>query len=155
MKKHLLITLLLVFAMVLAGCAARQQDSAPAQKKSLSELVSLAAPDAKDLVPLTADDLSDVLGIEPEDYSEFVYRQDDGLGGREILVLRCSSADKVPQVTERVEKYLEQRRKETRNYLPEAYQLLSEAKVEAKGLTVALFVGANAAEERRAVLAGE
>ena len=155
MKTRLLAAVLLLTSLFLAGCSARQQEAAVQPKKPLAELVSGVVPDAGELVPLTADDLSDVLGIEPEDYSEFVYLQDDGLGGREILVLRCAAADKVAKVTEHVKKYLEQRRKETRNYLPEAYQLLTAAEVEAKGLTVALFSGANAAEERRAVLAGE
>ena len=47
---------------------------------------------------------------------------------REILVLRAADAEAAQRVRDRVEAYLERRRKETNNYLPEAYKLLMAAK---------------------------
>ena len=90
MKKHLyLIAALLLAALVLSGCGGQKEEAAvPAEKMTLQELVASVAADAGELAPLNADDLADVLGIEMEDYTEFVYLQDDGLGGREILALR-------------------------------------------------------------------
>ena len=159
MKKSILILLLILTALLAAGCASGGTGAAakPALDKTvpLAQKVEAIAADAKDLSPLDADDLSDALGIEPEDYSEFVYLQDNGLGGREILVIRAANQDAAARVAKQMENYLEMRRKETRNYLPEAYQLLAQAKVETKGLTAALISGAGAAEETKAMLAGE
>ena len=159
MKKTVLTAMLLLLTVFLAGCGgdAARKTSEPTQNPAmtLQEKVEKAAADARDLVPLTDEDLLDVLGIEPEEYSDFVYLQENGLGGREILVIRAADNDAAGRVKQRVENYLEQRRLETQNYLPAAYQLLRAAKVETKGLTVALFVGEKAAEETKAVLAGE
>lgn len=157
MKKHLyLIAALLLAALVLSGCGGQKEETAaPAEKMTLQELVASVAPDAGELAPLNADDLADVLGIEMEDYTEFVYLQDDGLGGREILALRCPDESATARVAEKVEKYLEQRRKETQNYLPEVYQLLTAAQVETRGNTVALITGEGAQEQVKKLLAGE
>lgn len=156
MKKLLLIAVLALCVCLAAGCAANPsaQDASKA-RLPLREAVEKAAADAAGLTELTADDLSDVLGIEPEEYTEFVYLQDDGLNGREILVLRAADADAAARLKEQVDSYLEQRRRETQNYLPEAYRLLNAAAVRTKGTTVALIVGADAARETDALLAGE
>ena len=71
------------------------------------------------------------------------------------LVDEALQAGNTGRAIRQMENYLEMRRKETRNYLPEAYQLLTQAKVETKGLTAALISGAGAAEETKAILAGE
>ena len=159
MKKSILFLLLILTALLAAGCGESKPDASaqPALDKSvpLNQKVEALFADAKDLSPLDADDLSDAAGIEPEDYSEFVYLQDSGLGGREILVIRAADKDAAGRIVQQMENYLEMRRKETRNYLPEAYQLLAQAKVETKGLTVALISGPSAAEETKAMLAGE
>ena len=59
--------------------------------------------------------------------TEFVYLQGDGLDGREILALRAADAAAAAHLKEQLDGYLEQRRRETQNYLPEVYQLLSKA----------------------------
>ena len=61
--------------------------------------------------------------------------------------------------TERVaallQNYLEGRRTETKNYLPEAYSLLSEAEVVREGCLVMLVIGEQADEEIRLLTAEE
>ena len=54
-----------------------------------------------------------------------------------------------------MEKYLERRRNENRNYAPEAYQALSDARVERKGLTLVMVSGGEAGTETAALLAGD
>ena len=54
-----------------------------------------------------------------------------------------------------LEKYLERRKKEHRDYAPDAYKLLTDAKVERKGLLLAVISGKNAAAELSALLSGE
>ena len=154
MKKLTLILCLGLLACALAGCG-QPVEKAPAAPRPLKEAVAAVAADAGELVAIPAADLEDVLGIPPEDYSEFVYLQENSLSGREILVLRAADAEAAQRVRGRVEAYLERRRKETDNYLPEAYKLLMAAKVEVKNHTVALIVGEQAADEVRKLMAGE
>lgn len=153
MKKQAPLAALLLAALAVSGCGV--PDTVPEKALPLSQAVEKAAPDAKELASFTAEDLSDALGIEPDEYTEYVYLQDDGFGGREILVIRAADQAAVGRIRQRMETYLEQRRRETRSYLPKVYQLLTAARVESKGLTVALFVGEKAGEEARAFLAGE
>ena len=154
MKKTFGIICLLALAGFLSGCGRPPAETA-AVARPLAEAVAAIAPDAVELLRLPEQDLADVLGIPPEDYTEFVYLQESSLTAREILVLRTPDRDAAERVRGRVEAYLERRRRETRNYLPEAYRLLAEAKVEVKNSTVALIVGERAADEVRQLLAGE
>ena len=91
----------------------------------------------------------------PEEYQEAVYLQSADMSGREIVAFRAKDAEAAKRIAQRLETYLEQRRKEARDYLPDAYRLLTDARVESKRLTVALFVGAKASDESTKFLAGE
>ena len=54
-----------------------------------------------------------------------------------------------------LERYLESRIRETRNYLPDAWQALTEASVVREGLTLILSVAAPAADEVQLLLSEE
>ena len=123
--------------------------------QSLSERVEAVAGDAAELVPFTPDELMDMTGIAPNDYTDFVFLQGDGMDGREILVVAAKDMAAGDRVEGQALAYLQRRRDENRNYAPAAYQLLSEAKVVRKGLTVVLISGADAAAETEQLLAGE
>ena len=123
--------------------------------QSLSERVGAVAGDAAELVPFTPDELMDMTGIAPNDYTDFVFLQGDGMDGREILVVTAKDMAAGDRVEGQALAYLQRRRDENRNYAPAAYQLLSEAKVVRKGLTVVLISGADAAAETEQLLAGE
>ena len=151
MKKLTLILCLGLLACALAGCG-QPVEKAPAAPRPLKEAVAAVAADAGALVAIPAEDLEDVLGIPAEDYQDFVFLQSEGTDGREILAIRAVSMDAAKRIAEQAESYLERRRKETRNYAPEAYQLLSEAQVETKNLTVVLVVGKDGAAEAKAIL---
>ena len=72
-----------------------------------------------------------------------------------IVVLAAKDMAAGDRVEGQALAYLQRRRDENRNYAPAAYQLLSEAKVVRKGLTVVLISGADAAAETEQLLAGE
>ena len=75
--------------------------------------------------------------------------------GREVLALRAKDDAAAEKLAEKMEKYLERRRNENRNYAPKAYQALSDARVERKGLTLVMISGGEAGTETAALLAGE
>ncbi len=159
MKKNSLLLLSLIILILLTGCSTKDTDTKSSVSSTLStplrQLVETVCPDAAQLAALNTDDLSDVTGIEAEDYTEAVYLQNTSLSGREILVIRAKDETKAKQISQLLDTYLERRRKETRDYAPDAYSLLSKAKVTTKHLTVALISGEKAAEETSQLLAGE
>ena len=154
-KKHVFWLIgLMLLAVTFAGCQGKEAEKAAALP--LREAVEKALKDKDDLVAYTADDLTDLMGILPEDYTEALFLVgSDSLSGREIIAVRAKDASSLNKVTEALRNYLSQRMEETRNYLPDAYKLQSQAKVESKNLTAALIVGAHSAEETKAFLAGE
>ena len=153
MKKRWII-LLMLLALLLTGC--RGGESPKAEKLPLADAAAKALSDMDALVAYTADDLADILGVMPEDYTEAVFLvSSDALSGREAILVRAKDGSRLKSVRDALSNYLGQRMQETRTYLPDAYKLQSEARVETKNLTAALIVGPNAAEETRAFLAGE
>ena len=154
--KRIMLLLLAAMLLVLGACSAPEK-GAPASDApaSLAEKVNMIAEDAGNLAALTAEDLEDVLGAVPADYTEFVFLQSEGMDGRELLAVRAADRDAAGRVAGMAEAYLERRLKETRNYAPEAYKLLSEAKVRTKNLTVVLAIGPNGTQEADFILAGE
>ena len=154
--KRIMLLLLAAMLLVLGACSAPEKGApASAAPASLAEKVNMIAEDAGNLAALTAEDLEDVLGAVPADYTEFVFLQSEGMDGRELLAVRAADRDAAGRVAGMAEAYLERRLKETRNYAPEAYKLLSEAKVRTKNLTVVLAVGPNGTQEADFILAGE
>lgn len=181
MKKPGILLVLLLAAVLLTGCGS-SQPAAPATKEaavpeqtdapvspetarlpeaseetsgSLKAAVEAAVGDATELAPFTAEELTDMTGIVPEDVADFVFLQGNGMDGREILVIRAKDEASADRVASLLEKYLERRKKEHRDYAPDAYKLLTDAKVERKGLLLAVISGKNAAAELSALLSGE
>ena len=181
MKKPGILLVLLLVAILLTGCGSSQpaaptaketavpeQTDAPVSSEteqspeaaetgagSLKAAVEAAVGDVAELAPFTAEELTDMTGIVPEDVADFVFLQGNGMDGREILVIRAKDEASADRVASGLEKYLERRKKEHRDYAPDAYKLLTDAKVERKGLLLAVISGKNAAAELSALLSGE
>ena len=138
MKKSLTILFLASALILLAGC----QTAPEAQTGlSLKDVARQALKDPDAFIPYTAEDLYDLTGICPDNYTEAVFLRDqDTLSGREAIMIRAKNADAARAAKEALERYLSQRKEETRDYLPNAYHLLSDAKVESSGLTVSLII---------------
>lgn len=116
---------------------------------TLLERAQHIAEDIDELIVMTEDDLYDLIGIAPEDYVDFVYLAHvDSLTGRELIAVQAFDEEAALRIIELLQGYLELRLHETRNYLPETYQVLCEAKVTQKDLLVVLTIAApNPAEE--------
>lgn len=146
---------LLLIVLTFAGC---QQEKGAEKTASLPlrEAVEKALIGKDELVAYTADDLTDLMGILPEDYTEALFLMgSDSLSGREIIAARAKDSASLKKITDALNNYLTQRQQETRNYLPDAYKLQTQARVETRNLTAVLIVGAHSAEETKAFLAGE
>ena len=144
-----ILCLLLVISM-LCGCA--QKEIKPLEEAVSAALIGGTA----GLVEFPADELEMIADITQDDFTECVYLvSEDGLSAREAIVLRAKDDAKARRIAENLEGYLTRRQNETRDYLPDDYALLVNAKVERKQNTVALIVGEQAAEETKRLLAGE
>ncbi len=168
MKRMMLILLAAAMVFMLTGCGekpaeapaateapAEAEASAEVSGKTLQERVEAIANDAEELAPFDGDDLADMAGILPDDYTDFVFLQGDVMEGREILALKAADETAAEKLAGQMEKYLERRREENRNYAPKAFQELSNAKVERKGLLLVMISGGDAEAETAALLSGE
>ena len=136
MRKGLFSVLLLLSLLLLIGCQA-----APEQQLSLEETARQYFSDPDAFIAYTAEDLEDLTGIAPDDYTEAVFLRDsDTLSGREIILVRAKDVEAFRSAKEALERYLSQRKEETRDYLPEAFHRLNQATVEGTGMLVRLVV---------------
>ena len=150
MLKRLICLLLLSSLMVSAAPAES------AEAVGLRERLLAVAADAEDLVSLYEEDLSELMGIEPEDYEDFAYLASrDALSGREMIAVLAVDDEAADRVEEQLQFYLDGRRTETQNYLPDAYALLCAAEVIRQDRLVLLVIGENAAEEIEMLTAEE
>lgn len=153
MKK---IALLLVFLLSFITLAAAEEVPAEVNPDTLLARAQAVAEDLNELIVMTADDLYDLMGIEYEDYTDFAYlAHTDSLTGRELIILRAVDEEAAQRIVELLQGYLELRLHETRNYLPETYQVLCEAKVTQKDLLVVLTIDAPNPAEEEMLLADE
>lgn len=156
MKKAILFLCLIISVIVLSGCGEQKAKNETAGERTpMVEKVRSVIPDTEELAELTEDDLADILGIQPEDYTEFVFLQSSGTDGREILAIRTKDRNAADRVAAQAKDYLERRRNETRNYIPELYQLLNNTNVMTGNMTVVLVVGQDAETEANKILKDE
>lgn len=149
LKRFSVLLILTLVVTLLAGCAQKTV-------KPLTEAVNAALISAEGLTEFPADELEMTADITEDEFTECVYLvSDDGISAREVIVLRAKDQNAAKDIAGKLEAYLSQRQKETRDYLPDEYALLEKAKVETKNNTVALIVGEQAAEETRKLMAGE
>lgn len=131
MAKKIMMMVLALCIVIASACA----------EEALLDRVKRIAEDGEDLIEMDEDDLYDIIGIEPDEYTDFAYLTDhDALSGREVIVLLASDEEAAQSVAEKLENYREQRMRVTRNYLPEAYRVLSEAEVLQEDLLVVLTI---------------
>ncbi len=136
-----------------ATAAPAEATSAPAVNEPAAVKDALKNTDG--IVEFPGAIICELIGLTEESYSEIVYfESEDGVSARCVIVLTANDSAAADKAESALNKYLNQRMKETQNYLPDEYKLLSAAKVERKGNTVVLIVGSDAAEETRAVLQG-
>lgn len=156
MKKILFVLLAGLLLLALTGCANQNEEPvASTLETPLAELVNTVVPGAAEMASLPLMDLEDIIGIEASEYTEAVYLQSTALEGGEALVLRAVDAEAAERIVAMLENYRQRRCEETKNYVPEAYKLLSDAKVTRKNNTVALIVTEKAAQVTTKLLAGE
>ncbi len=130
--------LLLVSALVLAGCKEKNEESV-----SISSLYDSISPMAEGTLVVMDDSyISNYYGIDTADLSEYVFAQSDNPKSAEtIIMFRCADEEKLKTYSSAVENSLSQREEELANYdLPDEAKLVKNAKVTKKGDFVYLVI---------------
>lgn len=155
MKKFALL-LICLFCCIMLPASAEEAAPEEALPATLLTRAQAIAEDLDELIVMTADDLYDLIGIAPEDYTDFVYLAHiDSLTGRELIVVDAVDDEAALRIVELLKGYLEIRLHETRNYLPETYQVLCEAQVTQQDLRVVLSIAAPNPDEEKLLLTDE
>lgn len=148
--------LILICILVCAAVPVCGEEMEDAGFLPLEDRAAAVLPDFEDLIPWFEEDLYDIMGIEEDDYADFIYLTDDsGMEGREVIMICCVSAEAAERTEAALTAYLERRIRETQNYLPDAWYLLSNAVLIRQENTVLLISGADAAAEAELLLAAE
>lgn len=155
-NRKIISILLLIIILFLNGCTVNDRNIANDHSIPLKEKVEKALGGNAGLVFCDLADLVDLIGLDETTIAECVYLTSaDGLSAEEVIALRCTDEKHTSAVKEALEVYLNQRLRETQNYLPDIYAVLKNAKVQIKGNTVLLVTGEQANVWANAILAGE
>lgn len=150
MKKMRTLCIFLVCAALLL-CACGENGA----KMSAREYVSGNPEAIEGLTEMPVDLIYDLTGLETEKYTDILfYESEDGLGASCLIVLVGKDAAAADEAESCLNNYLEQRKDETRNYLPEDYALLEKAVLKRKGNTVLLCAGKNSEKTSSGIMNG-
>lgn len=152
-KKVCALALVCLLMMSLSAAAVGEEAEETAPSLSCRERAAAALADYEELLPWDEIDLFDIMGIAEEDFSDFIYLTDiSGMDGREVVMICCVSPEALQRVEAALSAYLKRRVKETQNYLPDAWELLSRAVLVTRENTVLLVSGENAEAEAELLL---
>lgn len=145
MKK---ITLFLVTALlILTFCSCAENIVAP--KVNLTDVMS----DIEEQIKLPADMmtvsntemLKNYYGIEAEDVVSFEIRMNSsGVEQDEIVMIEAKDEEAAERIEEALDRRLDDKENQMKNYLPEEYQMLEKCDVEQEGVYVSMFLSDDA-----------
>lgn len=149
-KRYILAGIMvLILALLMTGCG-EKETAAPMDLKS-----ALKSTEGLIELPGAAAFFCEDYGLNESDYTEIsFFESEDGLGARCAILITGKDKAAADKAENALNNYLSRRMKETQNYLPEEYKLLSQAKVSRKNMTAVLIVGSDAAAETQNALKG-
>ena len=143
MKKVLALVMTLVLAISLAACS---QDSGSAnQSADLPKVLETMKSEVgfSDVIDIDEAGLKSNYGIEAEDVKQFAALADaSGIKCEEVVLIEAKDADAAGRVKAKLEKRMESKLAQNKDYLPEQYAIIKKCKVEQKGNYVSMIVGA-------------
>lgn len=91
------------------------------------------------------DKIKNVYGFDAADYSEIAaYVNNSGVEQDEIVIVKASSSDKVASIKEKLENKMTAKLNQTKNYLPDQYEMISKCEVADKGDYVRMIISPDA-----------
>ena len=147
MKKVLTLLAVILLAGTLCACGERSEATLSADLDALYEQLLGSAEDLPEMVAVPESKISKLFGLEPEDCNQLVISLcSESVRADEIWMIEAKDDSAADRAEALAEARLEQRRDEMKNYLPDQYAVLQQAKLVRRGRFVALFVSPEAAD---------
>ena len=127
---------LLLMLLVLTGCGQKTPPALPDVYAALESAASLPP-----MTMLDADELSDYIGIDDTLCSSVqAHAAQDGLVVDAVMLFTARDEKSAQSIEAQLSDYLDYRKREMRDYLPEQYAVLERAVLRRDGVQVALLI---------------
>ena len=127
---------LLLMLVVLTGCGQKTPPALPDVYQALESAASLPP-----MTMLDADELSDYIGIDDTLYSSVqAHAAQDALVVDAVMLFTARDEKSAQSIEAQLSDYLDYRKREMRDYLPEQYAVLERAVLRRGGVQVALLI---------------
>lgn len=130
----------LVLALTLAACSQGNADKTADLPKTLETMKEQV--EFSDVMELDEAGLKTNYGIEADDVKQFAALVDtSGIKCEEVVLIEATDADAAKTVKEQLEKRMESKLAQNKDYLPEQYAIIEKCSVEQSGNYVSMIVG--------------
>lgn len=142
MKRSYLLALLLA-ALLLTGCSAEKQAAAPDMQAVYTAITQRVV--LPEMVAITDNRRLDVLGIAPEDCRQAITLLcADSVRADEIWLIEAVDETAAGKIEKLARLRVADRLEQMKNYLPDQYVVVRNAKIKGTGRCVALFISPEA-----------
>ncbi len=130
----------MVLALTLAACSQGNTDKTADLPKTLETMKEQV--EFSDVMELDEAGLKTNYGIEADDVKQFAALVDtSGIKCEEVVLIEATDADAAKTVKEQLEKRMESKLAQNKDYLPEQYAIIEKCSVEQSGNYVSMIVG--------------
>ena len=141
MKKLIALMMPLVMTVSLAACSQSGNSGKTADLPKVLETMKSEV-GFSDVIELDEGGLKTNYGIEAEDVKQFAALVDaSGIKCEEVVLIEATDADAAKRVKEQLDKRLESKLAQNKDYLPEQYAIIKKCSVEQDGNYVSMIVG--------------
>lgn len=140
MKKILSLLAVLVLAITMVGCSQDNSNKSADLPKVLETMKSEVG--FSDVIELDESGLKSNYGIDADDVKQFAALVDaSGIKCEEVVMIEAKDADAAKTVKEQLDKRMESKLAQNKDYLPEQYAIIKKCSVEQSGNYVSMIVG--------------
>lgn len=141
MKKLMTLAMMLILTLTMAACSQNGDAGKSADlPKTLETMKTEVGFD--DVVELDKDGLKTNYGIDGEDVKQFAALVDaSGIKCEEVVLIEAKDTDAAKTVKEQLDKRMESKLAQNKDYLPEQYAIIKKCSVEQNGNYVGMIVG--------------
>lgn len=141
MKKLMTLAMMLILTLTMAACS---QNGDAGKNADLPKTLETMKTEVgfNDVVELDMDGLKTNYGIDGEDVKQFAALVDaSGIKCEEVVLIEAKDADAAKTVKEQLDKRMESKLAQNKDYLPEQYAIIKKCSVEQNGNYVSMIVG--------------
>ena len=142
MKKFVSLLAVLVLTLTMAGCS---QSGGSGKSADLPKVLETMKSEVgfSEVIDLDENGLKSNYGIDADDVKQFAALVDSsGIKCEEVVLIEAVDSDAAQTVKEQLDKRMEAKLAQNKDYLPEQYAIIQKCSVEQDGNYVSMIVGA-------------